>query len=185
MSSPVLSRRAARYSMLALALAACGAENKPTAADAKSPDKAAAPPTAAKTDANKPDANKPDPLVKKIDGADPTDDRYALRIDAADAAVGKEGSVKVTVVPKAPWHMNLDFPTSLALTAPDGVTLAKAELKKGDAAKLDEQSAEFDVKFTPTAAGEKTVSGKFKFAVCQDEACSPVTEEFAVKLAVK
>ena len=29
---PVLSRRAARYSMLALALAACGAETKPTAA---------------------------------------------------------------------------------------------------------------------------------------------------------
>ena len=88
MSSPVLSRRAARYSMLALALAACGAETKPTAADAKSPDKAAAPPTAAKTDANKPDANKPDPLVKKIDGADPTHDRYALRIDAAAAAAG-------------------------------------------------------------------------------------------------
>lgn len=189
MSSPVLSRRAARYSMLALALAACGAETKPTAADAKSPDKAATPPAAAKTDAAKPvadaGANNQDPLVKKIDGADPTDDRYALRIDAGDAAVGKEGSVKVTVVPKAPWHMNLDFPTSLALTAPDGVTLAKAELKKGDAAKLDEKSAEFDVKFTPTAAGEKTFNGKFKFAVCQDEACSPVTEEFAVKLAVK
>ena len=181
MSSQVLSRRAARFTMLALALAACGAETKPVA---KTPEAAPAP-GAAKPVASADAKPAADPLVKTVPGADPTDDRYVLRIDAGDAAVGREGNVKVTVVPRAPWHMNLDFPTSLALTAPSGVTLVKAELKKGDATKLDEQSAEFDVKFTAAAAGEQTFNGKFKFAVCQDEACSPVTEEFAVKLAVK
>ena len=54
-----------------------------------------------------------------------------------------------------------------------------------DATTLDDKSAAFAVKFTPAAAGEKDLSAKFKFAVCQDEACSPVTEEFQVKLAVK
>jgi hypothetical protein len=55
-----------------------------------------------------------------VEGAIPTDDRYTLRVDPpADAArSGREGTVKVTVVPKAPWHMNLDFPTSLAIGAP-------------------------------------------------------------------
>jgi len=178
MSSPVLSRRAARYSMLALALAACGAETKPAAADAKNPEKAAPPA------GNVAAAPAPGP-VKVREGADPGDDRYALKIDVVEAAVGREGSFNVTVTPKAPWHMNLDFPTSLAITAPDGVTLAKAELRKDDAVTLDENSAAFAVKFTPAAAGEKDLSGKFKFAVCQDEACSPVTEEFQVKLAVK
>ncbi len=181
MSSPVLSRRAARYSMLALALAACGAETKPAGPDAKTPEKASPPPggVASKLDP------KPDPTVKVVEGADPKDDRYALKVDVVEATAGREGSFNVTVTPKAPWHMNLDFPTSLAVTAPDGVTLAKAELRKDDALTLDENSAAFAVKFTPAAAGDKDLSAKFKFAVCQDEACSPVTEEFQVKLAVK
>ncbi len=185
MSSPVNSR-ALSLSLVALALiSACGGDQKPTTAtaDARTADKPVAPPPAGdKAEPNKPPADKV--LVK--DGADPTDDRYTLRIDPpADAAAGREGTVKVTVVPKAPWHMNLDFPTSLALSAPDGVALAKPELKKADAAKLDENSAEFAVKFTPAAAGEKSFTGKFKFAVCQDEACSPVTEDVAFKVAVK
>ena len=185
MSSPVPSRRAARYSMLALALAACGADTKPAGPDAKNPEKATPAPAGATAKLDPKADAKPDPTVKVRDGADPTEDRYALKIDVVEATAGREGSFNVTVTPKAPWHMNLDFPTSLAVTAPEGVTLAKAELRKADATKLDEQSAAFAVKFTPAAAGDKDLSAKFKFAVCQDEACSPVTEEFQVKLAVK
>ena len=170
-----------------LVLAACGGETKPKAEDAKSPDKAA-PPVAAKPEAGKPADGGTAAAggTKVIEGGDPVDDRYTLRVDPpADAVAGREGTVKVTVVPKAPWHMNLDFPTSLAIGAPDGVTLAKQEMKKADADKLDENSAEYSVKFTPAAAGDKSFTGKFKFAVCQDEACSPVTEEVAFKVAVK
>jgi hypothetical protein len=123
--------------------------------------------------------------VKTVEGAPPGgDDRYSLVIDTPEAKAGQEGSVTVRVVPKAPWHMNLDFPTSLKLQAPAGVTLANADLKKADA-KLDESTCAFDVKFTAPAAGEHAFSGKFKFAVCQDEACSPVTEEVEFKVAVK
>jgi hypothetical protein len=176
-----LPRRALALSALMLALTACGGENKPAAADAKSPDKAAPPPVTADKATPTPDTK-----VKVVPGADPTDDRYSLKIEPApDAVAGREGTVMVTVVPKAPWHMNLDFPTSLAVQAPEGVQLAKPEMKKADAQKLDENSAEFAVKFTPAAAGEKAFTGKFKFAVCQDEACSPVTEEVAFKVAVK
>lgn len=187
MTPSLLSRAATSF--LLLALTACGGETKPAAADAKTPDKGAQPPIADKAtpEAATPDATRPDASkTKVIDGADPTDDRYSLKIEPSpDATAGKEGTVMVTVVPKAPWHMNLDFPTSLALTPPDGVQLAKPEMKKADAQKLDETSAEFAVKFTPAAAGEKAFTGKFKFAVCQDEACSPVTEEVAFKVAVK
>ncbi len=183
MSSTQLPR-AARLSLLALALtAACGGDQKPATADAKSPDKTATPTTVAKAEPATPAQGGG---TKIIEGADPTEARYDLRVEPpTDVVAGREGTVKVTVVPKAPWHMNLDFPTSLALSPPDGVVLAKAELKKTDALKLDESSAEFAVKFTPAAAGDKEFTGKFKFAVCQDEACSPVTEEVAFKVAVK
>lgn len=80
--------------------------------------------------------------------------------------------------------MNLDFPTSLKLTPPEGVTVVNADLKKGDA-KIDEKACSFDVKFTAAKQGEQTFSGKFKFAVCQDAECAPVTEEVQFKVAVK
>lgn len=124
--------------------------------------------------------------VKVVEGAPPgKDDRYELSIDTPEAKVGEEGKVTVKVVPKDPWHMNLDFPTSLKVEPPEGVQVAKAEQKKADAVTLDENSAQFDVAFTPTGAGDKTFTGKFKFAVCQDEACSPVTEDVEFKVAVK
>lgn len=163
---------------LALVLAACGGEQKPSAADAKVPEKTATPPVAARSDA-------PDNKVKVVEGQNPSEDRYALEVVPPEGKVGQEGTVMVKVVPKAPWHMNLDFPTTLAVKAPDGVRVAKEEQNKADALKLDDKSAEFAVKFTPSAAGEQAFTGKFKFAVCQDEACSPVTEELAFRVAVK
>lgn len=169
----------------ALLLAACnGAAEKP---NATAPDGGASP---AKSGGDKagPATAKADggDKVKVVEGAAPGgDDRYALQIEAPEAKAGQETTVTVKVVPKSPWHMNLDFPTSLKLdAAPSGVTLAKAELKKADA-KLDEAGCQFDVKLTAAQPGDQVLSGKFKFAVCQDEACSPVTENVEVKLAVK
>lgn len=173
--------------LLAVALApACGADSKP---DATSPTGGAAPDKPA--DGGKTAAKAGDPpkaggdKVKTVQGAPPgADDRYQLMFDTPEATAGKESSVTVRVVPKEPWHMNLDFPTSLKVTAPEGVTVANADLKKGDA-KIDEKACAFDIKFTAPASGEQTFSGKFKFAVCQDAECAPVTEQVEFKVAVK
>ena len=110
---------------------------------------------------------------------------YALEVEPATAAVGSPGEVKIRIVPQSPWHMNLEYPTSLKIAAPDGVTVAKAEQKKGDAVKLDEDGCEFSVAFTPDSAGAKTFTGEFKFAVCQDDVCSPKTETLEFEVAVK
>lgn len=184
MIGPAMITHTTRALLLCLAFGglavACGGEQKPASPDAKSPDKTAAAPA----DKGAAPAKAEDPKVKVVDG--PGDDRFALRITPPDdAAVGKEGVVTIAAVPQGPWHINLDFPTKLALAAPDGVALAKAELAKGDAAKLDDKSAEFAVKFTPSSAGDKAFTGEFKFAVCQDEACSPVTEKVSFTVAVK
>lgn len=168
----------------ALLLGACDGDKPATA-----PEGGAASPAKTGADGGKApvaDAGKGGDKVKTIDGKAPGgDDRYALQIEAPEAKAGQPAQVTVKVVPKSPWHMNLDFPTSLEVNPPDGVAIDKAKLKKGDAAKLDESTCQFDVKFTPAAAGESKFTGKFKFAVCQDDACSPVTEDVEFKVAVK
>lgn len=135
--------------------------------------------------AGTPKADGGEKKVKFVDGKPPGDDRYELKIETPEATSGQESKVTVRVVPREPWHMNLEFPTSLKVAAPDGVSLAKADLKKDDAAELTETGCQFDVGFTPASAGDQTFTGKFKFAVCQDEACSPVTEEIEFQVAVK
>lgn len=114
------------------------------------------------------------------------DDRFILSVDVPnEAAAGKQGKVTVRVEPSGPWHMNLDYPTSLKMEPTDGVKLAKTEQKKVDAVKLDENSCEYEIAFTPEGAGDKAFKGEFKFAVCQDDACSPVTKDIAFQVAVK
>ena len=173
--------------VLTLSLAACSSPEgkKSETAQPKSDSAQNGTQDGTKKDDAKPAEGEGAKKVKVVDGAAPSgDDRYELKIETPEAESGKESKVTVRVVPKEPWHMNLDFPTSLKVEAPETVTLSKDDLKKADA-QLDEKACQFDVAFTPSAAGEQTFTGKFKFAVCQDEACSPVTEDLEFKAAVK
>jgi len=113
-------------------------------------------------------------------------DSYQVKVAvAATYTAGAQGTVEVTLSPKSGWHVNQDFPTKLEVTAPDGVVVAKAKLKKEDAAAFDEHHAVFKVAFTPAAAGAKTFAARFRFVVCNDDSCDPNTEQLAWKVAVK
>jgi hypothetical protein len=99
---------------------------------------------------------------------------------------GKATKATVKMVPKGEWHMNMEFPTSLTLTAAEDVKLSKGKLKAADAKTLDEhKGAEFEVEFTPTKAGKGEVDAKIKFAICIESACSPVTEKRKIKYDAK
>lgn len=111
---------------------------------------------------------------------------YTLEIKVpAAAAAGKPAEVRVTLVPKNGRHLNHEFPTKLIIDPPAGVTVAKPTLKKADAETFNDDLAAFKVSFTSTDAGEKAFSGKFKFAVCTDTTCDPMTEQLAFKVTVK
>ncbi|HEX8115594.1 MAG TPA: hypothetical protein VF516_48045, partial [Kofleriaceae bacterium] len=131
-------------------------------------------------------------------GAD--DDRLRLHPDEgtlaveppADAKAGTEVVAKITVKPGKGFHVNTEYPIKLTLTPPSGVTLAKTDFAagghdkgKGDADALDEQNLAFAVKLTPSAGGNYTVNGKFKFAVCDANQCLPKKETIAITLAAK
>ena len=112
----------------------------------------------------------------------------------ADAKANAEATAKVIVTAGKEFKVNTEFPTKLTLDNAQGVTIAKAELKagghdkaKGDADVFDEQTLVFAVKLTPTAAGNHTINGTFKFAVCDKagSTCLAKKERIAIQLAAK
>ena len=174
-------------SLVALALLAggCDKAGKSGPADGKAAEPSAKAPAG---DSGAPIAGKPvegegKTAVAAGGGAEAKE--YELKIEPATAKAGEESKVSIKVVPQGPWHMNLEYPTKLEITAPDGTTVAKPALAKADAVKLDEQGCEFSVAFTPDAAGAKQFTGEFKFAICQDEACVPKTETLAFEVTVE
>ncbi|MFV8755778.1 hypothetical protein ACNOYE_34945 [Nannocystaceae bacterium ST9] len=126
-----------------------------------------------------------DQKVAVAEGSGDEEKQYDLQIDPPAATVGAEGKVSIKIVPRGVWHMNLDYPTSLSVEPPAGVTVGKPKQKKEDAIKIEEQVAEFAVAFTASEAGDKTFTGEFKFAVCEEDTCVPKTEKLQFVVAVK
>jgi hypothetical protein len=109
-----------------------------------------------------------------------------------DAVAGKETTARVIVTPTPKYKINFEFSTKLTLEPPADVTVAKTELKaggqaqvKGDAEKFEEKQLAFAVKLTPTKAGNHTINGTFKFAVCDKDQCLAKKETIAIQLAAK
>lgn len=112
--------------------------------------------------------------------------RFSLDVGKATGKAGEKATAKIKITPADGYHMNADFPTSLSLEAPADVELAKAKLKKGDLKGFDEhKGGSFDVVATAKKAGNYTIKGKLKFAICNESSCSPVTEKVSIVVAAK
>lgn len=115
-----------------------------------------------------------------------------LAIEApVDAKAGTEVTAKILVTPSAAYKINKEFPTKLTLETPQGVVLAKALLTagghdqvKGDADAFDDRQLAFSIKMTPTS-GNHTISGTFKFAVCDKDTCLAKKEQISIVVAAK
>ena len=117
-------------------------------------------------------------------GDDKNDSSFNLQVASPDAVkAGAEAIAHVTVTPGSGYHVNQEFPTKLVVTPPDGVTIAKAELHKEDAAAFTETKLQFDVKMTPAKAGTYKVAAMLKFAVCTESSCDPKKREIAFDVA--
>jgi hypothetical protein len=116
-------------------------------------------------------------------GGDSADTSFKLTMtQAAPTKAGGETVARLVVQPGSGYHMNKEFPTKLTLEPPAGVTLAKAVLEPADAEKFSETELAFSVKMTATGAGEYTIPGTFKFAVCTDTTCDPKKQKVALVL---
>jgi hypothetical protein len=107
---------------------------------------------------------------------------YELKTSQAKGAVGTKGKTSVTIAARPGWHVNEEAPLTLKLAPEAGIAVDKAKLTRADLAENNKELARFDVGFTPSEAGRKTINGEASFVMCQATTCKPVKEK--VTLAV-
>ena len=117
-----------------------------------------------------------------ISGTALADGSFKVQIDVFATAKSHSGVAKVHITPGAGFHMNKEFPASLSVTPPAGVTVAQAKVKP---TKVEESELDFEVAYTPTQAGKKTFTGEIKFAVCSASSCDPKKQSLNFTVDVK
>ena len=163
---------------LVLAAYACACGQQSGGATQSPP---AAPPPSAQAPQPAEPAKPAAPPSERVD--DPTFELAAK--PAGPYATGKLSSFAVSLKPRGEYHINQDFPMSIAVAASPGLEFPKPQLGKPEAAEFGEQLARFDVPFTPKAAGAHKVEAKVRFAVCTPENCVPDERTLAVVLPVE
>ncbi len=136
---------------------------------------------------------KPDPTESGTGGNQPTpeqsgsgDDSFQLAVkQPAAVAPGGDAVARIQVTPGPGYKMNAEYPTKLTLETTEGVTIADATLDKGEAESFDDHGLVFAVHLSPQSAGEFSVAGKIKFAVCTDATCDPKRQTVSIKVAAK
>lgn len=111
---------------------------------------------------------------------------YKLEVKPpASAKKGEKATAIVHVNGTGEFHMNLEYPSKLTITAPAGVKVEKPKQEKADAKKLDKDALEFAVDFTSADAGKKSFEGELKFAICKTTDCAPQSEKVKFDVDVK
>jgi hypothetical protein len=109
---------------------------------------------------------------------------YELKKTEPKVAVGARSSASLTIAAKNGWHVNGEAPISVSLVAPDGLTLAKTKLVRGDLAESTQETARFDIRFEAASTGTKVVTAEARFVMCQESACKPVKETLSFNIEV-
>ncbi|AKF06616.1 hypothetical protein DB32_003765 [Sandaracinus amylolyticus] len=164
----------------ALAMVACGGEER-AAEPAPAPEGAGSgAPTTAQAPA--PGGGCGDPAAAREVAEDPS---FELRATASGPyAPGEEGRFDIALTPRGNYHVNTQYPMAIRLQGPGDVAFQRAELGPDDAAEMVEPRARFQVPFTARAAGEHRVVAEVDFAVCTPESCMPDCRTLALVLPV-
>jgi hypothetical protein len=109
---------------------------------------------------------------------------YELKTADVKAVVGAKGKTSVIIAAKPGWKVNEEAPVSLKLKADDGVTVEKDKLTRKDLAEKTHDKARFDVAFTASAPGKKTIAAEANFVMCQATTCVPVKEKVVLAIDV-
>ena len=113
------------------------------------------------------------------------EDLHAVTATPASAKAGSRGTAHITLQAKNGWHLNEEAPISVKLKPAAGVTVEKAKLARKDIAQATQDEARFDVAFTATEPGPKTIDAEARYVICQDTACKQVQGTTTVKLNIE
>ena len=113
------------------------------------------------------------------------EDLHEVTAAPATAKAGAPAKASITLAAKNGWHLNEEAPISVKLTPATGVTVDKPKLARKDIAAKTQDEARFDVGFTATEPGPKTIEAEARYVICQETACKQVTGTATVKLDVE
>lgn len=112
---------------------------------------------------------------------------FLLAVSPAQPAytAGKPGALEIQLQSRGEWHVNEEYPIRVDLSAPEAVTLPKAELVKDDAKEFGEDEVRFLAAVEPSAAGTHEVSCDVSFALCTEENCILERRTVAMQMQVQ
>src|SRR3954454_13041799 len=84
------------------------------------------------------------------------DSSFVVKVEAPAGAKAKKGVARIHVTPGPGFHVNKEFPSTVKVVAPAGVSVDKDKLAP---TKVEEAGMDFEVGYTPTEAGKKTFTG--------------------------
>lgn len=153
-------------------LTACNKETPPAAEEPRSASNAVAPQAAPPVVDSASAAVAPTAAAAPATGAAKfTDPAFEVSLEPKGAAkAGQASALEITLLAKAPYHVNDKYPLKLKLKETPGVKFDSLVVGK-DAAKVEATKAVMPVSFTPDGAGKRTVAGQFAFSVCTDDKC--------------
>ncbi len=105
------------------------------------------------------------------------------RAEPAALKAGAAGKLHIVIEPSGAFHVDPKTPLKVTLEPTVGLTLAKAQLGKGDASPVGKGMA-LEGGFTAASAGPQEVKAKVDFFVCSDQACIKQVRELTVAIKV-
>lgn len=112
------------------------------------------------------------------------DKTYEIQKSAATATVGAPAKASLTLHGRNGWHVNEEAPITVTLKADEGITLPKAKLVRADLVQSTKDAATFDIPFSASASGKKTITAEARFVMCQEQACKPERETVSLDVQV-
>jgi hypothetical protein len=106
-------------------------------------------------------------------------DHFYVEAAPSACSAGAACDLRLEVVATGDYHINDDYPYRFKADDAPGIAFLgsnpadKGVFSKstGDWQKAEAKTGAMTVKFTPAAAGDKTISGTFKVSVCSAENC--------------
>lgn len=109
---------------------------------------------------------------------------YEIQKSAPPATVGAPAKASITVQGKNGWHVNEEAPITITLKSDEGIALPKAKMVRADLAQSTKESARFDIPYSASSTGKKTITAEARFVMCQAQACKPAKETVALEIQV-
>jgi len=109
---------------------------------------------------------------------------HELKKSDTKATVGAKGTASLTIAAKSGWHVNEEAPMWLKLAPDAGISVDKPKLVRSDLARSTKDLAQFDVAFTASEPGKKTINCEASFVMCQATTCKPVKEKVTLAVTV-